>query len=115
MHVLRLIEWQKACYNTSILALLGGLRLLRQAGVQPCGRLRIVTAEHKGQPVSINSLDALETAAVARVANNRMRRGRKTAAFSCGFMLSCALVTGFIGNTLNPPVSIQLLFYHARG
>lgn len=33
--------------HTSILALLGGLGLLGEAGVQPRGRLRVVTAEHK--------------------------------------------------------------------
>lgn len=33
--------------RTSILALLWGLGLLGQAGVQPRGRLGVVTAEHK--------------------------------------------------------------------
>lgn len=33
--------------HTSILALLGGLGLLGEAGVQPRGRLRVVTAERK--------------------------------------------------------------------
>lgn len=37
----------EARVHTSILALLGGLGLLGEAGVQPRGGLRVVTAEHK--------------------------------------------------------------------
>lgn len=37
----------EARVHTSILALLRGLGLLGEAGVQPRGRLRVVTAEHK--------------------------------------------------------------------
>lgn len=33
--------------HTSVLALLGGLGLLGEAGVQPRGGLRVVTAEHR--------------------------------------------------------------------
>lgn len=48
-------EAAKARVHTSILALLGGLGLLGKAGVQPRGRLRVVTAEHK-EPARVSEL-----------------------------------------------------------
>lgn len=45
---------EEYCLHTSILALLGGFCLLRQARVQPCGRLGIVTVEHREQPGNVN-------------------------------------------------------------
>lgn len=73
----------QARVHTSVLALLGGLRLLGEAGVQPRGRLRVVTAEHKER------------------ASERKRRAIKTAG------------TAGCLQTTNPLVNIQLSPAHA--
>lgn len=64
--------------HTSVLALLRGLRLLCQAGVQPRGRLGIVAVEStKWEPVNINNKDLCReeekttAAAEAQVANKK--------------------------------------------
>lgn len=65
-------EWmlEQCSLQTSILAFLRGLCLLRQAGVQPCSCLCIVTVRHKG-PVSVSATYSHKWPLNCLICNNR--------------------------------------------